>query len=119
MDADFNIVGIVYLDGMMAAPIEVAAQHPVFSGVSLDPPRVTDPRHAVQERIERMRPLIDHYKQCLMRYEREGNSGFAPVGGRLESVGALAYYAMRNSSPCNGWFTWELKALREYSEARP
>jgi hypothetical protein len=37
VDNDFNIVGIIDFDGVVASPLEAAAQYPVLSAMGLDP----------------------------------------------------------------------------------
>lgn len=123
VDEDFNIVGIVDFDGVMALPIEAAAQYPVLSDLDIDPPSFpkSEDRPLAMERIERVMPFIQHYKQCLIRHEADMKNGSSPVSDLLESAAAFAYKGMIEyatpGSPIDTWHSWALDRLREYAVA--
>jgi hypothetical protein len=50
---DFEIVGVIDLDGVMAAPLEVVAQYPTLSFLDLEPPGTVYTAPAAIERVER------------------------------------------------------------------
>jgi hypothetical protein len=63
VDNDFNIVGVVDFDGVMAGPLEMAAQYPVLSCMKVDPPGVVRTNPHVLAQIERTKPVVERYKK--------------------------------------------------------
>ena len=121
VDGEFNIVGVVDFDAVMAAPLEAAAQYPVFSSMDLDPPGVPITKQAVLERIERTRPLMERYKANLSSYEAGNEHGLSPVGSRLMSTSSHIWVAFqRYEHLLKGeneiWFASALNMLREHAE---
>ena len=68
VDDDFSVVGVIDLDGIMAAPKEVVGQFPELSG--LDPPapgiRTANPLALQREEMEK--PRIESYAALLRAY---------------------------------------------------
>jgi hypothetical protein len=123
VDNDFNIVGVVDFDGVMAGPLEMAAQYPVLSCMTLEPPGVVQTNPHVLARIERTKPVLAGYKEWLGKYEAELGDGSAAVAGRLGSTSALVFLgllrcAALSPSENEEWFTSALGMLREYAEGQ-
>ncbi|KAI1080869.1 hypothetical protein F5B20DRAFT_579688 [Whalleya microplaca] len=125
VDDDFNIVGVVDFDGVAAAPLEAAAQYPVFTGLDAELPGIIETEPVALVRMELTKLLLVDYKEWLIQYEAEfGGDRSAPVGNRLGSPAAIVYLAMtmyntRNSAMNERWLTSALKMLREHTEAQP
>jgi hypothetical protein len=62
---NFEIVGIIDLDGVMAAPIEVVAQYPVLTGLDREPPGHVETKPAAIDRIRRTEPRLKEYKDMV------------------------------------------------------
>jgi hypothetical protein len=122
VDHDFNIVGVVDFDGVMAGPLEMSAQYPVLSCMTLEPPGVVRTNPHALARIERTKPVLARYKEWLGKYEAElGDDGSAPVASRLGSTSALVFLgllrcAALSPSENEEWLASALKMLKEYAE---
>lgn len=68
VDDNFSLVGVIDLDGIMAAPKEVVGQFPVLSGMEPPTPGIptTNPLAIVRE--EKEKPLIESYAALLREY---------------------------------------------------
>ncbi|KAI1422021.1 kinase-like domain-containing protein [Xylaria sp. FL1777] len=122
VDNEFNIVGVIDLDGVFAAPPEAAAQYPRFSGLQVEPPGITVTNPYALERIESTKPQLAQYKELLMKYEAELGNGNATISSLLGSRGALIHYGFEDCGGLVGfqnkvWFQSALAMLREYVEA--
>ncbi|KAK2595514.1 hypothetical protein QQS21_006789 [Conoideocrella luteorostrata] len=94
VNQDFDIVGVIDFDGVMAAPLEVVAQYPVLSFLQLEAPGIVDPRPAVVERVAQTAPRLQMYKDMLARYEEDDKSDGIRVAARLASESARVYQGM-------------------------
>ena len=65
VDDDFSIIGIIDLDGIMAAPKEVVGQFPVLSGLQRSAPGIPPANEMVIEREQREKLLIESYAAFL------------------------------------------------------
>lgn len=90
VDEDFHIIGIIDLDGMMAAPYEVAAQFPVLAGLDPEPPGHVETRPMALERITRTQPLIREYNNMVKEIEDLVNSTGRKIWKIMLSDGARA-----------------------------
>lgn len=68
VDDDFSIIGVIDLDGIMAAPKEVVGQFPVLSGLQPPAPGITTTKAPAIEREEKEKPLIESYAALLREY---------------------------------------------------
>ena len=117
VDNDFNIVGIVDFDGVMAGSLEQAAQYPTLSCMDLDPPGAVITRPLALKRVEITRPLMEGYKQALAEYEVAQTKGTAVVASKLGTNPALMYlsmvrYAGLNSKINGDWYA-ALERMRD------
>ena len=68
VDEDFAVIGIIDLDGLMAAPKEVVGQFPVLSGLQPPAPGIPPRNALVLEREEEEKPWIESYAALLKKY---------------------------------------------------
>ena len=68
VDDDFNVVGVIDLDGLMAGPKEVVGQFPVLSGLEPPAPGIPPANALVLEREEKEKPWIQSYAALLREY---------------------------------------------------
>lgn len=75
VDDDSYIIGAVDMDGIMAAPYEVAAQFPILAGLDPEPPGhvETKPLSLALERIKKTEPLIREYSDMVQEIEKRIN----------------------------------------------
>ncbi|KAK0734101.1 hypothetical protein B0T26DRAFT_760841, partial [Lasiosphaeria miniovina] len=76
---DFEIVGVIDLDGVMAAPVELVAQYPVLTGLDREPPGHVETKPAAISRIARTGPRLEEYRDLV------GVAGAEIVGGGEEA----------------------------------
>lgn len=117
VDAEFNIVGVVDFDAVVALPLDAAAQNPVLTGLAIEPPGFRTERPAVRERIEQSRKHIQWYRECIAKHEASLGDGTSPLADRMDSTAALAYYGMRRYASHMGewnatWYSWAMDVLR-------
>ena len=93
MDDNFDIVGVIDFDGVIAAPLEVVAQYPVLSFLETEPPGFVPTKPAMIERIRRTAPKLREYKELLAAAEL-GQQGSTVVADRLGSRSAGVYKGM-------------------------
>ena len=65
VDEEFAIIGVIDLDGVMAAPKEVVGQFPVLSSLSPPAPGVPPSNSLVLARETKEKPLIESYASLL------------------------------------------------------
>ena len=65
VDENFAVVGIIDLDGIMAAPKEVVGQFPVMSGLDPPAPGIPPANPLVLKREQEEKPLIESYATLL------------------------------------------------------
>lgn len=90
VDDHFHIVGVIDLDGIMAAPYEVAAQFPVLAGLDPEPPGHVETRPMALERITRTKPLIREYNYMVKEIEEHSVPRGCKIGDIMLSNGARA-----------------------------
>lgn len=69
VDENFDIVGLIDVDGIMPSPIEVQATLPLFCGFDSDFP-LCDPKPENMERMECARSKTLQYQQMVQEWER-------------------------------------------------
>lgn len=94
VNEDFDIVGMIDLDGLMAAPIEIQAQFPVLTGLDMEIPYYVTTKPMAIERITETRPKLIEYKQLLQECERavREESGLAVRPGEIMMSKAAVIY---------------------------
>jgi len=65
VNGDFEIVGMIDFDGVMAAPIEVVAQFPQLTGLDREAPGHLETRPAALERIKKVAPQLTKYRDMV------------------------------------------------------
>jgi hypothetical protein len=65
VDEDFNIVGVIDLDGVMAAPFDVVTQFPDLMGLDRPIPGDAETRPSAIERLMEVEPLLEEYQEVL------------------------------------------------------
>lgn len=65
MNEDFEIIGVIDFDGVMAAPTEVVAQYPLLSGLDRGPPGCVETKPLAIERIKRTGPKLKEYRDLV------------------------------------------------------
>ena len=68
VDDDFAIIGVIDLDGIMAAPKEVVGQFPGLSDMDPPAPGIPPANTLVLEREEKEKPLMESYAALLREY---------------------------------------------------
>ncbi|KAF2964503.1 hypothetical protein GQX73_g9074 [Xylaria multiplex] len=121
VDNDFNIISVIDFDGVFAAPPEVGAQYPVFTGMHVDLFKAEKSPFTL-ERIEQTKPKLIKYRELMMKYEAEYTDGNAAVSDLLGSRAAFIYQCIDDCSKSVGTKDEKLRAsaiemLREYAEA--
>ncbi|KAF5627809.1 kinase-like domain protein [Fusarium tjaetaba] len=122
VNEEFQIVGVIDFDGVMAAPIEVVAQYPVLTGLSREPPGCVETRPAAIERIERTKPKLMEYKEMLAAAERKlrkDDEGATPIADLLLSDAAsvfqgLVRYQVHQVFVNDQWMEAYLKLIRDH-----
>ena len=74
VDDNFEIIGLIDLDGVMAAPAEVVAQYPSLTGLDRPIPGHVETRPAALERIKRTEPQLKEYQRLIENAEAARNS---------------------------------------------
>lgn len=120
---DFDIVGVIDFDGVMAAPLEVVAQYPVHSFLEVEPPGAVYSRPAAIERVRRTAPRLQEYKELLNMFESEQGEDRTKVADSLGSTSASIYqgmaaYAQHQDFVNEKWMKSCLKMLLEYVESK-
>ncbi|VUC23585.1 unnamed protein product [Clonostachys rosea] len=88
VDQNFHIIGAIDFDGIMAAPIEVAAQFPALAGLDPEPPGYVTTKPLAIERIKRAEPLIKHYHEIIKEIEEQVNPEGPQINKAMLSHGA-------------------------------
>ncbi|KAI9748398.1 MAG: hypothetical protein M4579_007235 [Chaenotheca gracillima] len=65
VDDDFEIIGVIDFDGLMAAPIELIAQFPGLTSLDREMPYTFETRPLALERIDRVRPKLAEYQKMI------------------------------------------------------
>lgn len=92
---NFDIVGMIDFDGVMAAPIEAVAQFPNLFGLEVEPPGIVRTQPAVVERLKRIRPQVEKYKELLTKCEiQQGREDGVSFASRVGSATASMYQGM-------------------------
>jgi hypothetical protein len=120
VDDNFEIVGVIDLDGVMAAPMEVVAQYPVLTGLDRDPPGHVETRPAAIDRIERTEPKLKEYKDMVEAAEAEmgiSNEGNTTIANLMLSDAAsifqgLLRYQGYQKSTNDKWMEAYVRILR-------
>jgi hypothetical protein len=119
---DFEIIGVIDLDGVMAAPIEVVAQYPPLTGLEREPPGHVETRPFAIDRIKRTEPKLNEYKNLVEIAEaRMGGSknGEASIANMMLSnatsvIQGLLRFASHQKFVNDKWMEAYLRLLREH-----
>ncbi|KAF2168679.1 hypothetical protein M409DRAFT_21419 [Zasmidium cellare ATCC 36951] len=65
VDNEFNIVGVIGFDGVMAAPVEVVAQMPALMGMGLQPPGHVEMNPLHLQTIQEQSPRLEAYARIF------------------------------------------------------
>jgi hypothetical protein len=88
---DFEIIGVIDFDGVMAAPIEVVAQYPPLTGLEREPPGHVETRPFAIDRIKRTEPKLKEYKNLVEIAE-------ARMGGSMNGEASIANMMLSNAT---------------------
>jgi len=97
VDDNFEIVGSIDLDGVMAAPIEVVAQYPALTGLEREPPGHVETRPAAIDRIRRTETRLKEYKDWVEIAEagmKIGDGGNTPIANLMLSEAASVFQGL-------------------------
>lgn len=94
VNENFDIVGLLDFDGIMAAPLEAMAQYPLHCSMDRDPPGYVSTFPAVMERIAHNLPFLHLYKEILTKIERDEGTTLQ-LADRLGSLSASAYQGLQ------------------------
>jgi hypothetical protein len=120
---DFEIIGVIDLDGVMAAPIDMVAQYPQLSGLARKPPGHIETRPLAIDRISRTTPKLEDYKSFVETTEAEldpNGKGEPTIVNLLLSdaasiVQGLRCYASYQKFVNDKWMEAYSKLLRKIS----
>ncbi|EXJ80739.1 hypothetical protein A1O3_07023 [Capronia epimyces CBS 606.96] len=119
---DFEIIGVIDLDGVMAAPIDVVAQYPQLSGLAREPPGHVETRPLAIDRISRTTPKLEEYKNFVETTEAElvpkkGEPTMANLflSDTASTFQGLLCYASHQKFVNDKWMEAYCKLLREIS----
>ncbi|KAJ4528071.1 hypothetical protein HRR83_000822 [Exophiala dermatitidis] len=120
---DFEIIGVIDLDGVMAAPIDMVAQYPQLSGLAREPPGHIETRPLAIDRIARTTPKFEEYKNFVETTEAEldpKEKGKPTIANLLLSdaasiVQGLLCYAGHQKFVNDKWMEAYCKLLRKIS----
>ena len=89
VDNKFEIVGVIDLDGVMAAPIETIAQFPQLTELDRETPEHNETRPAALERIARVALRLVEYRDLVREAEKSLGEGQAsPIADCIMSDAA-------------------------------
>lgn len=88
---DFEIIGVIDFDGVMAAPIEVVAQYPSLTGLEREPPGHVETRPLAINRIKMTEPKLKEYKNLVEIAE-------AGMGGSKNGEESIANLMLSNAT---------------------
>ncbi|KAF2496589.1 hypothetical protein BU16DRAFT_571698 [Lophium mytilinum] len=94
---DFDIIGVIDFDGIMAAPLEVAAQYPTFAGLDQQPPGNVENRPAAIETYKKSEIRRREYKEMVTLSEARlgiASTTQPALSTCLESDAAFVYHGM-------------------------
>ena len=111
VDSDFNIVGLIDFDGVLAAPFLMVAQFPKLTGLDRPIPGYLETRPAAIERLARVEPQLREYRDLVELAEANRNGGNKKGPGIAESlfsdgsfiVEGFQRFAMHSASINNRW----------------
>jgi len=89
VDDDFNIVGLIDFDGVIAAPIELVAQTPLFTGLDRPIPGFVETNEFALKRLERTKGRIPQYSEFVRAAvvsDTEGAVGLADASGLADAM---------------------------------
>ena len=115
VDDNFSIIGVIDLDGIMAAPKELVGQFPALSGLDPPAPGILPTKPAAIERVERQKPTIESYA-ALLRETADGPERpiFADIMATPHAlVRGLVSFEMHDGPFNDEWMESFLKILRE------
>ncbi|PVH70379.1 hypothetical protein DL98DRAFT_661210 [Cadophora sp. DSE1049] len=123
---DFEIIGLIDFDGVMAAPIEVVAQYPPLTGLEREPPGHVETRPFAIDRIKRTEPKLKEYKNLVEIAEaRMGDSmnGEASIANMMLSNATSVFqgmlrFASHQKFVNDKWMEAYLRLLREHVRSR-
>ncbi len=119
VDEEFNIVGLIDFDWVVAAPIDCVAQLPTFIGAEREIPGYTDNRDGADERTEQRARRVCEYEEMLSTTMTPGQTHSSVqsiesrLAERITSNGALIVSALTDhfqnkglEGPENGSDAW-------------
>ncbi|RYP50597.1 hypothetical protein DL768_003917 [Monosporascus sp. mg162] len=119
VDEEFHIIGVIDLDGIMAAPYEVAAQFPVLAGLDPEPPGHIETKPMALERIMRTEPLIREYNDMVKEIEECVNTTGRKIWNIMLSNGArvvqgLSQYKAHQKHVNDNWMNAYARLLVQH-----
>ncbi|PGH20360.1 hypothetical protein AJ80_03628 [Polytolypa hystricis UAMH7299] len=123
IDDDFNVVGVIDFDGIISAPIEVAAQFPRFSAMDMKPPGIRYTNEHWAEQTEQMACNQQVYKAMVLDAESRLDGGKGRdhlLANALLANPTVVYhgieaYSTHQESVNDAW----MKARQRLANARP
>ncbi|MCJ1244536.1 hypothetical protein MMC30_001734 [Trapelia coarctata] len=123
---DFEIIGVIDFDGVMAAPIEVVAQLPQLTRLDREPPGHVETRPFAIDRIKRTEPKLKEYKNLVEMAElRMGSSkkGEVTIANimLLDATSVfqgLRRYASHQKFVNDKWMDAYLRLVREHVKCK-
>ncbi|KAH9211764.1 hypothetical protein DL95DRAFT_525548 [Leptodontidium sp. 2 PMI_412] len=91
VNGDFEIIGVIDFDGVMAAPMEVVAQYPAFTGLERESPGHVETRPLAIDRIKIKEPKLKEYKNFVEAAE-------ARMGGSMNGESSIANMMLSNAT---------------------
>lgn len=102
VDENFEIVGLIDCDGIMAAPLHVVAQPPKFCGVNIAIPGIKETNPFVLEFAAKGRERFDTFVELVAAAEKTVDAA-TPVSKAMHSDGAMLVAGLEAYTGLQGW----------------
>lgn len=122
VNEDFEIVGVIDLDFVIAAPIEVVAQFPSLTGLEPEVPGRVETRPFAIERIKKAEPKIKAYRDLINEVEAscdkptEARFGSIMLSDAASLYQGLHDYESHQKDVNDDWMEAYLRILRKQSD---
>ncbi|KAK3675980.1 hypothetical protein LTR78_004172 [Recurvomyces mirabilis] len=86
VDKEFNILALIDVDGVIAAPIERVAQFPCFMSLERPAPGYVERRPAAIERLKGCEGFLEKYAETVREFRASQGASASSGGPKLEEV---------------------------------
>jgi hypothetical protein len=120
---NFEIVGVIDFEGIIAAPIEEVAQYPRLTGLNMTPPGQVETRPLAIDRIKQTEQRLRDYRDMIKEKEirvKGNNNGEESIADMMLSVAASICQGLMVQYPSNikcvndRWMEAYMRLLQKY-----